>query len=88
LNEQARQEFWKMAEQARSRGRDLAEVLDRAGILLTVERESQIQADTLQEVATLLFDHPPHRLSQAQTVLDYHNDLARKIQALADERRK
>lgn len=39
--------FWKLAEQAKEQGKDLAEVLDRAGLLLTPKLRRKIQADTI-----------------------------------------
>lgn len=88
MDAEARAEFWELAEQAKSRGRDLAEVLDRAGVLLTDERMMKIQADAIQEVAQMLHELSPHRLSRSSNLLDYQRDLAMIIQNMADNRRK
>ena len=87
MDAEARAHFWELAEQARTRGRDLAEVLDRAGVLVTPERESRIQADVLQQVADALRDTPPRQLSSATNVLDFQRDLATLVQAMADKLR-
>ena len=87
MDAEARAHFWELAEQAKTRGRDLAEVLDRAGVLVTPEREARIQADILQQVADALRDTPSRQLSNATNVLDFQRDLAFLVQAMADNRR-
>ena len=87
MDAEARAHFWELAEQAKTRGRDLAEVLDRAGVLLTVGREKQIGADAIQEVARMLRELSPHRLSRSTNLLDFQRDLATLIQTMADNRR-
>lgn len=55
----ARSEFWTLAETARTQGRDLAEVLDRSGVLLTPQRRNQIHADICDSLAETLETSPP-----------------------------
>ena len=50
----ARNEFWKMAEIAKKEGKDLGEVLDRLGVLLTPRRKAQIEADVYREIVLML----------------------------------
>lgn len=50
----ARSQFWALAEAARAQGRDLAEVLDREGVLVTPERHRLIRKEAIREVANLL----------------------------------
>jgi hypothetical protein len=49
-----RAEFWKLAEAAKERGLDLAEMLDREGVLLTPERQDRIRRDALGLAADML----------------------------------
>jgi hypothetical protein len=58
LNTMARDDFWRAAQVAREQGKDLAEVLDRAGVLLTPARLRRIQADVLFDVAEMLDSFP------------------------------
>ena len=55
----ARTDFWQLAEKAKAQGKDLAEVLDRAGVLLTPRRHKAIQADSWDYIAELLEESPP-----------------------------
>lgn len=50
----ARKEFWQMAEMAKAEGKDLAEVLDRCGMLLTPERKAVIEANVYRELVEML----------------------------------
>lgn len=43
-----------MAEQAKTEGKDLAEVLDRCGMLLTPERKAAIEAEVYRELVLML----------------------------------
>lgn len=88
INAMAREEFWKHAEQAKSRGRDLAEVLDREGYLLTPERVREIEARTIEEIAELLGSTSPHKWTAGTTQLDLISAISTKLWALARERRK
>lgn len=54
IDDSGREVFWKLANAARSGGKDLAEVLDRAGVLLTDQRRKDIQADVLGDLAEML----------------------------------
>lgn len=54
LSTLARDDFWQLAQTAREQGKDLAEVLDRAGVLLTQARLRRIQADVLEDLAFML----------------------------------
>lgn len=88
INAMAREEFWKHAEVAKSRGRDLAEVLDREGYLLTPERIREIEAQTIEEIAELLGSTSPHKWTTGTTQLDLISAISTKLWTLARERRK
>lgn len=50
----ARKEFWAMAEIAKAEGKDLGEVLDRCGVLLTPERKAMIEHEVYTNIVGLL----------------------------------
>ena len=50
----ARSQFWQLAETAKTQGRDLAEVLDREGVLVTPERHKLIRKQAIDEVANFI----------------------------------
>lgn len=56
----AREDFWDYAQRARSAGKDLAEVLDREGVLLTSQRRFEIRSEMLSEVLELLRSTEAH----------------------------
>lgn len=84
----AREAFWSMADQARSRGLDLAEVLDRQGYLLTPERLDKIKADAIDEIAELLETTSPHQYTTKNTPEDFRRALASYLREMAKEVRK
>ena len=88
INAMAREEFWKHAEQARAHGRDLGEVLDRAGYLLTPQRIREIEARTIDEIADLLGSTSPHKWTTGNTQMHLIGDIAVKLRRLAADRRK
>jgi hypothetical protein len=81
----ARDQFWDMALSAKERGRDLAEVLDRAGVLLTDSRLRKIKADTIREIADLLGTSSPHKWTQGSTQMHLINDIALGLRKIAEE---
>lgn len=84
----AREAFWEYAHKARTNGRDLAEVLDREGYLLTASRHARIQADTIDEIADLLGSSSPHQWNDGKnTQMDLMAGIVRRLRTLADERR-
>lgn len=87
ISEIARQQFWKLAEDAKLRGRDLAEVLDREGFLLTPERRKEIQAQAFEEIAELARTTSAHQWTTGTTQADLMSALARNLDKLAKDRR-
>lgn len=89
INVMAREAFWEHANHARTRGRDLAEVLDREGFLLTPGRLKKIQADTIREIADLLGSTSPHQWSSyGNTQMDLMHGIVHKLRLLAEDREK
>jgi hypothetical protein len=88
INAMAREEFWRLANEARERGLDLAEVLDRQGYLLTPRRLARIQADTLAEVAELFETTMPHQYTHKNTQNDLMRVLAQFVRGMELERRR
>lgn len=87
----ARDEFWAFAEKAKTEGKDLAEVLDRAGVLLTPARMARIRAEAFREVAELLEQSTPAQFIaplRSFSPLDLQNALARHLRALEARERK
>lgn len=79
-----------MAEQAKSQGKDLAEVLDRAGVLVTPKRLARIRAEAFREVAELLETSTPAQMIaplRSFTPLDLQNGLARRLRAMEENER-
>lgn len=88
INVMAREAFWDHAHAARTNGRDLAEVLDREGYLLTPSRHAKIQADTIDEIADLLGSTSPHQWNDnGNTQMDLMAGIVRRLRVLADDRR-
>lgn len=87
ISTMARDEFWKIAEQARARGVDLAEILDRQGFLLTPKRHNLIQAQAMDEIADILETTSPARYTSRNTQSDLLSALAAFIRSQARERR-
>lgn len=50
----AREDFWNHAQRARNQGKDLGEVLDREGVLLTEARKHQIRGEAFEEILNIL----------------------------------
>lgn len=88
INAMAREAFWNLANDARDRGLDLAEVLDRRGYLLTPERLKKIQADAIDEIAELLETTSPHQYTPKNTPEDFRRALAMYLRDVAKETRK
>lgn len=87
ISEIARENFWKLAEDARLRGRDLAEVLDREGLLLTPQRRRAIEASAFDEIAELLETTSANRWTTRTTQADLMSAVARNLRSVAEERR-
>ena len=87
INVMARAEFWRLAEQAKTQGKDLAEVLDRQGFLLTPSRLKKIQADTIDDVAELLETTSPMQYTTKNTPEDFRRALASYLRDMAKEAR-
>lgn len=81
----ARERFWDLALHAKDRGRDLAEVLDREGVLLTDSRLRKIKADTIREIADLLGTSSPHKWTQGSTQMHLINDIALGLRKIAED---
>jgi hypothetical protein len=75
----ARTEFWKMAEQAKAEGKDLGEVLDRCGMLLTPARKALIEANTYRELAEMLDTSSAHEWTDKDNPLRSPEDAKRAI---------
>jgi len=69
-------------------GRDLGEVLDRSGVLLTPERLRDIQAKMLDEVAEILATSTPSQFTAKGTQLDLLAGITRAIERMSQEVRK
>jgi hypothetical protein len=87
ISTMAREDFWAAADQARRRGKDLAEVLDREGYLLTETRLRQIQADALMMAAELFAETSPHQWTTGKTQADLQRSLSAALFAMAKEAR-
>lgn len=86
----AREKFWTLADEARTRGKDLAEVLDRAGILLTERRRRESQAIILEQLAQVLESTSAAqwlRGQPGQTPNDLKRAITEHIHTMAQERR-
>ena len=58
-------EYWK---QSRVQSKDLGEVMDRAGVLLTPERLATIRAILLEQVAQELENTPTHQIIRGRAL--------------------
>ena len=58
----ARDEFWEIADKAKSQGRDLAEMLDQVGVLVTPARQTEIRCLGIEAAADLLESIAPQHL--------------------------
>jgi hypothetical protein len=76
-----RQEFWRIAEAAKSRGLDLAELLDREGVLLTPDRQVAIRAAALEEMAEF-FDNISVQSLTGKTIGVTGNDVKAAVAEL------
>lgn len=89
ISTMAREEFWRLAERARDEGKDLAEVLDRQGYLLTPKRANTIRATAIEQVIQVLEETPISRwTTYGTTRLDMLNAITQQLKSLADEYRK
>lgn len=71
-------EYWRTS---KAQGKDLGEVMDRAGVLLTPERLAAIRAICLDQIAQQLEDTPMSYYTQGYrvTATDLQSHLARVI---------
>ena len=91
ISAMARDAFWQYADKARKSGKDLAEVLDREGYLLTGTRLVKIQADTIDEIAELLETTSPNwwvARNANLTPNDLQREIAARLRSMAKDRRK
>lgn len=87
-----REEFWKLAERAKTRGQDLAEVLDREGYLLTPQRHDQIVANAWYQIAEMLETSSPSQWiakegRAAPTLYDLQHGIVQVLKNMAKEKR-
>lgn len=91
MDSKARTQFWSLAERAKERGMDLAEVLDREGLLLTTRRRLDIQADALDQVAELLDTTTANQWTTIRatnlTPNDVQSGIADRLREMAQKRR-
>lgn len=73
----ARKEFWEMAEIAKSEGKDLGEVLDRCGVLLTPGRKAQIEHAVYVEMINMLESSSAHEWADADNRMRSPDDMKR-----------
>lgn len=88
ISTMGRENFWTAAEQARSRGKDLAEVLDREGYLLTPQRLHQIQADTIDMVVEMLATSEPLQWTRDQTLGGLQRSITSVLRGMAKDIRE
>lgn len=89
ISTMAREEFWRHAERARTQGKDIAEVLDRQGFLLTPERIKNIRADAVEQVIQILEETPVSTwTTYGTTRLDMLNSIIRTLREVAKDYRK
>lgn len=82
-----REEFAAFLEESRAQGLDLAEVCDRAGVLLTPERKNAIEAQALDAVADHLESIPTHQLIPrvlGATLAELHRGIVESIRTFAE----
>lgn len=82
-----REEFARFLEDSKAQGLDLAEVCDRAGILLTPQRKLAIEAQALDAVADHLESVPTHTLvprTLGATLADLHRGIVESIRTFAE----
>jgi hypothetical protein len=75
----ARDAFWKWAEQAKSEGKDLGEVLDRAGVLLTPQRKAAIEGNVYGELADMLDSSLPHQWGDKDNHISTPEDMRQAL---------
>lgn len=82
-------ELGAVLESLRIRGRNIGEGLDRFGALLTHQRHLDIQADTIQEIADLMYGTSAHQWSRGygNTQTDLLNAIQVRLTQLAQDRR-
>lgn len=73
----ARKEFWTMAELAKKEGKDLGEVLDRCGVLLTPDRKAQIEAEVYREIVLMLETSSAHEWADRDNRMSSPDDMKR-----------
>lgn len=82
-----REQFAAFLEDSKAQGLDLAEVCDRAGVLLTPERKNAIEAQALDAVADHLESLPTHSLvprTLGATLADLHRGIVESIRTFAE----
>ena len=82
-----REQVSEWAKTSRAKGKDIGEVLDRAGVLLTPERLAAVRAICLEQIAQILEDTPVTYYTQNRqvTVPDFQALLATAIRRMATE---
>lgn len=75
----ARKEFWEMAEIAKSEGKDLGEVLDRCGVLLTPGRKAQIEHEVYLEIVRMLETSSAHEWADPDNRMRSPDDMKRAL---------
>lgn len=88
VNAMNREQLRTEAREALRGGKDLAEILDRQGFLLTPERLLEIQARTLEEVAEVLATSTPRQWTKTDTQQGLMDSIVRNLRELAKERRQ
>lgn len=75
------------ARQSRAQGKDIGEIMDRAGVLLTPERLRAIRAIVINQIAQTLEETPAHQLAGTTNlnVPDFQAHLARSLRELANK---
>lgn len=76
-----RQQASEWAGNSRAMSKDIGEVLDRAGVLLTPERLAGIRAGLLEQMAQVLEETPTHQYTQGRgcTLPDFQALLANAL---------
>lgn len=73
------------ASTSRARSKDIGEVLDRAGVLLTPERLATIRAIVMNQIAQGLEDTPTSQIvGDAKTLTDFQTKLASTLRLMAN----
>lgn len=88
VNAMDREQLRAEAREALRGGKDLAEVLDRQGFLLTPQRLMEIQARTLEEIAEVLATSTPRQWTRRDTQQDLMDAIVRNLREIANGRRQ